>query len=182
MVVTLPIDMKFTLADGSITQIPAGSMMEVDESTNFCVLGGFLPEDPRIATFQNDKQDGEGADPKVAKIVNFPLANTRLYKSALGAVKTYPTRRWIKVRGQNVHQVENLGGGSRIVVAGFLSSDKVPSRKEGKDFDYLDHILATQVVVLSATKAGAAPAKTAKPRAASTPAQVPAAIAALNVG
>jgi hypothetical protein len=185
MKITMPISMKYTLPDGKDVEIPEGAQLHVDESTNFCVMGGFIPDDPKIAEFKNDRPAAaEGEEQKEAsttKIVNFPLANTRLYRSTTGAVKTFPTRRWIKVRGQAVHQVEGLGSGSRIVVAGFLSSDKVVSKKPGKDFDYLDHLLAREVVVLTATKPGVAKPRVKADGTTAAKAEVPASVAALTV-
>lgn len=148
MVVSLPLALTFLVSKGKdaegkeITEtitIPEGSKMLADASSNFAVYAGFLPESPRVYETED----------KNSKLVSIRLANKREIKTALGEPKIFDSSRYVKFRGQLTSEVEGLNPGSRIVVAGFMNSDRVPAKINGEKDKFLDNIMARSVTVLS---------------------------------
>lgn len=151
MTVAIPVALTFLLPaeqgqEPKKIHIPEGTLLEVDESTNLCILGGFLPDDPKVNEFQNDNGS-------TAKSMTFRLANKRVPRNATGGYgDPIHSSRMVKVRGQAVQKAEDLRSGARVVIAGFLQTDKTASKREGKEFDYFDHCYTRDLHVISIPK------------------------------
>ena len=145
------------LEEGKALTVPSGASTRVDAKTNLVLYGGRIPTrtDPQKPVVNLVEPSAERP---TARLVQFRMLNNRLFESASGNPRTFPSSRYVKAVGEAFEKARSVEEGDQVAISGYVATDQQQGkdRQTGADRTlYYDNFFVTDLAILEKRPADA---------------------------